>query len=154
MWLKKSEKRWWFWIRSLQTAPYWPKGGHRYYSVWAFTLPHFIKPNTSIFTHLLINQTQFQNLFPTLSLSRFCWVSLFFLSTCIIFWQIYYPEKIEIVIISCKIVEKMRRILKTTDSSLSPSLCRFLLVKAYPKRYSSKIPSDLVLFLGLGFIDW
>ncbi|KAK3031726.1 hypothetical protein RJ639_035312 [Escallonia herrerae] len=49
----------------------------------------------------------------------------------------------------------MRRIITTIDSSSqSPSLCGFLVVQAYPKRYSSKIPSDLVLFLGLGFIDW
>ncbi|EPS63809.1 hypothetical protein M569_10976 [Genlisea aurea] len=32
-------------------------------------------------------------------------------------------------------------------------LSGLLLLEAYNKRYSSKIPSDLVLFLGLGFID-
>lgn len=46
------------------------------------------------------------------------------------------------------------RIVKSVNSSECPSLCGFLVVEAYPKRYSSKIPSDLVLFLGLGFIDW
>ncbi|KAL2481532.1 HSP20-like chaperones superfamily protein [Abeliophyllum distichum] len=45
------------------------------------------------------------------------------------------------------------RIVQTMDSSEYPSLCGFLVVEAYPKSYSSKIPSDLVLFLGLGFID-
>ncbi|KAL1565916.1 hypothetical protein AAHA92_01590 [Salvia divinorum] len=45
------------------------------------------------------------------------------------------------------------RILSTIDSSSCPNFCGFLVVEAYPKRYSSKIPSDLVLFLGLGFID-
>ena len=45
----------------------------------------------------------------------------------------------------------MKSVVKITES---PNLCGSLVVKAYPKRYSSKIPSDLVLFLGLGFIDW
>lgn len=46
--------------------------------------------------------------------------------------------------------------MRTVDSPECPStcVCGFLVVEAYPKRYSSKIPSDLVLFLGLGFIDW
>lgn len=45
----------------------------------------------------------------------------------------------------------MKGVVKVTES---PNLCGSLVVQAYPKRYSSKIPSDLVLFLGLGFIDW
>jgi hypothetical protein len=46
------------------------------------------------------------------------------------------------------------RIVKTLDSPHYSNLCGFLVIEAYPKRYSSGIPSDLALFLGLGFIDW